>query len=131
MASLQSLQVLLVDDNQHMRAITSAILQSAGMKKVIEASDGQDCLDVLAGLDTLPDVITMDMVMPRMDGVTAISRIRANPDYAGIGLVMVSTQSQQIDINRATSAGVDDYVIKPFGPDQLVDAVRRVHESRR
>lgn len=122
--------VLVVDDTTSIRFLIRTNLELAGFE-VIEASDGQDCLDVLAGLETLPDVITMDMVMPRMDGVTAISRIRANPAYAGVGLVMVSTQSQQIDLNRAAAAGVDDYVIKPFDPDVLIEAVRRVHESRR
>lgn len=122
--------VLVVDDTTSIRFLIRTNLELAGFE-VIEASDGQDCLDVLAGLETLPDVVTMDMVMPRMDGVTAIARIRANPAYAGIGLVMVSTQSQQIDLNRAAAAGVDDYVIKPFDPDVLVEAVRRVQESRR
>ena len=122
--------VLVVDDTTSIRFLIRTNLELAGFE-VIEASDGQDCLDVLAGLEKLPDVITMDMVMPRMDGVTAISRIRANPAYAGVGLVMVSTQSQQIDLNRAAAAGVDDYVIKPFDPDVLIEAVRRVHESRR
>ena len=122
--------VLVVDDTTSIRFLIRTNLELAGFE-VIEASDGQDCLDVLASLETLPDVVTMDMVMPCMDGVTAIARIRANPAYAGIGLVMVSTQSQQIDLNRAAAAGVDDYVIKPFDPDVLVEAVRRVHESRR
>ena len=122
--------VLVVDDTPSIRFLIRTNLELAGFE-VTEASDGQDCLDVLAGLETLPDVITMDMVMPRMDGVTAIARVRANPRYAGIGLVMVSTQSQQIDMNRAAAAGVDEYVVKPFDPDVLVETVRRVHESRR
>ncbi len=122
--------VLVVDDTPSIRFLIRTNLELAGFE-VTEASDGQDCLDVLAGLETLPDVITMDMVMPRMDGVTAIARVRAIPRYAGIGLVMVSTQSQQIDMNRAAAAGVDEYVVKPFDPDVLVETVRRVHESRR
>lgn len=122
--------VLVVDDTPSIRFLIRTNLELAGFE-VTEASDGQDCLDILAAAETLPDVVTMDMVMPRMDGVTAITRIRANPDYAGIGLVMVSTQSQQIDMNRAAAAGVDEYVIKPFDPDVLVEAVCRVHESRR
>lgn len=121
--------VLVVDDTASIRFLIRTNLELAGFD-VIEAEDGQDCLDVLAGLETLPDVITMDMMMPRMDGVTAITRIRAEPRYAGIALVMVSTQSQQIDLNRAAAAGVHEYVIKPFDPDTLVSTVRRVHESR-
>ncbi|GAA3545744.1 hypothetical protein AFL01nite_24110 [Aeromicrobium flavum] len=122
--------VLVVDDTASIRFLIRTNLELAGFD-VIEADDGQDCLDVLAALETLPDVITMDMMMPRMDGVTAITRVRANPRYAGIGLVMVSTQSQQIDLNRAAAAGVDEYVTKPFDPDTLISTVRRVLESRR
>jgi len=122
--------VLVVDDTASIRFLIRTNLELAGFD-VIEAEDGQDCLDVLAGLESLPDVITMDMMMPRMDGVTAITRVRANPRFAGVGLVMVSTQSQQIDLNRAAAAGVDEYVTKPFDPDTLVATVRRVLESRR
>ncbi|MFH7323735.1 response regulator [Aeromicrobium sp. JJY06] len=121
--------VLVVDDTASIRFLIRTNLELAGFD-VIEAEDGQDCLDTLRDLETLPDVITMDMMMPRMDGVTAIMRIRSNQRYAGIGLVMVSTQSQQIDLNRAAAAGVDDYVTKPFDPDNLVETVRRVLQSR-
>ncbi len=121
--------VLVVDDTASIRFLIRTNLELAGFD-VIEAEDGQDCLDVLASLDKLPGLITMDMMMPRMDGVTAITRIRADARYAGVGLVMVSTQSQQIDLNRAAAAGVDDYVTKPFDPDTLVATVRRVLESR-
>nr|WP_154597172.1 response regulator [Aeromicrobium senzhongii] len=121
---------MVVDDTASIRFLIRTNLELAGFD-VIEAEDGQDCLDVLAGLETLPDVITMDMMMPRMDGVTAITRVRANPRFARVGLVMVSTQSQQIDLNRAAAAGVDEYVTKPFDPDTLVATVRRVLESRR
>lgn len=121
--------VLVVDDTASIRFLIRTNLELAGFD-VIEAEDGQDCLDVLRDLETLPDVITMDMMMPRMDGVTAITRIRSHERYSGIGLVMVSTQSQQIDLNRAAAAGVDDYVTKPFDPDNLVETVRRVLQSR-
>lgn len=121
--------VLVVDDTPSIRFLIRTNLELAGFA-VIEATDGQDSLDVLAGLEQLPDVITMDMVMPRMDGVTAITRIRAERRYDDVRLVMVSTQSQQIDINRASEAGVDEYVIKPFDPEVLVESVRRVLESR-
>ncbi|SKB09203.1 response regulator [Aeromicrobium choanae] len=121
--------VLVVDDTASIRFLIRTNLELAGFD-VIEAEDGQDCLDVLAALDELPGLITMDMMMPRMDGVTAITRIRSDSRYAGVGLVMVSTQSQQIDLNRAAAAGVDEYVTKPFDPDTLVATVHRVLESR-
>jgi len=122
--------VLIVDDTASIRFLIRTNLELAGFE-VIEAEDGQDCLDVLAGLETPPDVITMDMMMPRMDGLTAAARVRADARYAGVGIVMVSTQGQQADLNRAEAVGVDEYVIKPFEPDALVVTVRRVLDARR
>lgn len=122
--------VLVVDDTASIRFLIRTNLELAGYE-VIEAEDGQDCLDVLTGLSRLPDLITMDMMMPRMDGLSAVNRIRIQQRYADIGIVMVSTQGQQIDLNRAEAAGVDEYVIKPFAPDDLVAAVERVLQAHR
>lgn len=105
-------------------------LELAGID-VIEAEDGQDCLDILEELDQLPDLITIDMVMPRLDGISTIARIRAQERYNEIPVIMVSTQGQQIDLNRAKTAGADDYIIKPFDPDHLVNTVQNMFNSRR
>lgn len=122
--------VLVVDDTPSIRFLIRLNLELAGFT-VIEAADGQECLDVLTELTELPDAITIDMVMPRMDGVTAISRIRAEDRYADIPIIMVSTQGQQVDLNRADAAGVNAYVIKPFDPDHLVATVEKFVEQRR
>lgn len=122
--------VLVVDDTESIRFLIRMNLELAGFN-VIEAEDGQQCLDVLAELEELPDLVTIDMVMPRMDGITAIARIRADERYDKVPLLMVSTQSQQIDLSRAAEAGADDYLIKPFDPDQLVAAVEKMIGSRR
>lgn len=122
--------VLVVDDTASIRLLIRTNLEFAGYD-VVEAEDGQDCLDQLAALDQLPDVITMDMMMPRMDGITAVRRIRADPALREVIIVMVTTQAQQADINRATHAGADAYVTKPFDPDHLIATVDEAIANRR
>jgi len=118
-------RVLVVDDTPSIRFLIRTNLELAGFE-VEEAVDGVDCLDRLARAETLPDVITVDVMMPRLDGVATVSAIRANPVTRHIAVVMVSTQGHPADIQRGTRAGVDAYVTKPFDPDFLVLTVRDV-----
>ena len=118
-------RVLVVDDTPSIRFLIRTNLELAGFEGE-EAVDGVDCLDRLASATTLPDVITVDVMMPRLDGVATVSAIRANPVTRHIAVVMVSTQGHPADIQRGTRAGVDAYVTKPFDPDFLVLTVRDV-----
>lgn len=123
-------RILVVDDMPSIRFLIRTNFELAE-HEVFEAFDGQDCLDKLELLDPLPDVVTMDMMMPRMSGLTAVERIRRNPRTSHIVVVMVTTQGQQIDITRASGAGVDVYVTKPFDPDHLVATVEQSLKGRR
>jgi len=117
--------VLVVDDTASIRFLIRTNLELAGYE-VDEAVDGVDCLEILARLDVMPDVITVDVMMPRLDGVATVAAIRADPRTRAIAVVMVSTQGHPADIQRANQAGVDAYVTKPFDPDFLVLTVRDV-----
>ncbi len=121
--------VLVVDDTGSIRLLIRTNLELAGYE-VEESVDGESCLEHLAGLATLPDAITMDVMMPRLDGVSTAARIRKDSRYDGVAIVMVTTQNHPSDIARATEAGVDDYVLKPFDPDELVATVGRAIEAR-
>lgn len=123
-------RVLVVDDTASIRFLIRTNLELAGYD-VDEAVDGIDCLDRLKGLETMPDLITVDVMMPRLDGVSTVAAIRADARTRDIAVVMVSTQGQAADIQRATEAGVDAYVTKPFDPDHLVVTVGDVLESTR
>lgn len=116
-------KILVVDDTPSIRFLIRTNLELEGYI-VREAVDGQDCLDQVA--EAVPDLITIDVVMPRRDGVSTVTALRADPRTAGVPIVMVSTQGQQADIRRGTEAGVDAYVVKPFDPDELVAVVRRL-----
>ena len=121
--------MLVVDDAASIRLLIRTNLELAGFD-VEEAVDGVDCLAYLAETDELPDVITVDVMMPRQDGVATAAAIRSNPRTADIGVVMVTTQNLPSDVQRGLRAGVDAYVTKPFDPDDLIDTVNDVVARR-
>jgi CheY-like chemotaxis protein len=123
--------VLVVDDTPALRLLIRINLELDGFD-VSEAVDGMDALDQLALLsdDELPDLITFDVVMPRMDGFDAASAIRADPRFADVAVVMVTTQAGPADVFRAREIGVDAYVTKPFEPDELTATLRQVLADR-
>src|SRR4051794_14920417 len=116
-------RVLVVDDTASIRFLIRTNMELAGIE-VDEAVDGVDCLEFLTRAEVMPDAITVDVMMPRMDGVATVSATRANARTKDIAIVMVTTQGHPADIQRATQAGVDAYVTKPFDPDFLIVTVR-------
>jgi CheY-like chemotaxis protein len=120
--------VLVVDDTASVRELIRINLAIEGFE-VHTAVDGQEALDMAAGLQ--PDLITMDVMMPRLDGVAAATRLKADPATAHIPIVMVTARAQTADKERGRQAGVDAYVTKPFDPGELVETVRSLVDGRR
>ena len=116
-------RVLVVDDDDVIRQLITVNLELEGFE-VATATDGQDCLDKVGQVQ--PDVITLDIMMPRLDGWETASRLRADPATAGIKVVLLSARAQEADLARGTRIGVDAYLTKPFDPDELIDVVRRL-----
>ena len=116
-------RVLVVDDDDVIRQLIRINLELEGFE-VTSAVDGQDCLDKAAAVN--PVVITLDIMMPRMDGWETASRLRADPGTAGIKVVLLSARAQDADRQRGDRLGVDAYLTKPFDPDDLVETVRRL-----
>ena len=116
-------RVLVVDDDDVIRQLISVNLELEGFD-VVTAVDGQDCLDKVK--DVRPTVITLDIMMPRMDGWEAASQLRADPETAGIKVVLLSARAQEADLQRGDRIGVDAYLTKPFDPDELISTVRRL-----
>jgi len=116
-------RVLVVDDDDVIRQLISVNLELEGFE-VATAVDGQDCLEKVK--DVRPDVVTLDIMMPRLDGWEAASRLRADPDTADIKVVLLSARAQEADLERGSRIGVDAYLTKPFDPDELIDIVRRL-----
>ncbi len=116
-------RVLVVDDDDVIRQLITVNLELEGFD-VMTAVDGQDCLDKVKVV--MPDVITLDIMMPRLDGWEAASRLRADATTAGIKVVLLSARAQEADLQRGGRIGVDAYLTKPFDPDELIATVRRL-----
>ncbi|MEU6863756.1 response regulator [Streptomyces sp. NPDC046876] len=119
-------RVLVVDDNKVIRQLIKVNLELEGFE-VVTASDGAECLDVVH--DVAPDVITLDVVMPRLDGFGAAARLKADPRTRHLPVAIVSACTQY-EVEAGIEAGVDAFVAKPFEPAELVRVVRRLIERR-
>jgi two-component system chemotaxis response regulator CheY len=115
--------ILTVDDSRTMRDMLRLALMDAGFN-VIQAEDGIHGLEVLKG--ETPDVIITDINMPRMDGYGFMQGVRADPDYRAIPILVLTTESSPEKKMRARDAGATGWIVKPFDPGKLVDAVNRV-----
>jgi CheY-like chemotaxis protein len=116
-------RVLVVDDDEVIRQLIAVNLQLEGFE-VATAVDGQDCLEKVA--EVRPDVITLDVMMPRLDGWVTAVRLREDPGTAHIRVVMITARAQEHDVRRGHEIGVDAYVTKPFDPNQLIQTVRKL-----
>ena len=116
-------KVLVVDDDDVIRQLITVNLELEGFQ-VATAVDGHDCLDKVR--DVRPDVVTLDVMMPKLDGWEAASRLREDPETAGIKVVLLTARAQEADLQRGDRIGVDAYLTKPFDPDDLIATVRRL-----
>jgi two-component system chemotaxis response regulator CheY len=118
-----SLTVLTVDDSRTMREMLRMALTDAGYR-VVQAEDGVHGLEVLSG--EAPDVIVTDINMPRMDGFGFIEEVRGDPRHRATPILVLTTESDAEKKTRARMAGATGWIVKPFNPVKLVDAIRRV-----
>ena len=115
-------RVLVCDDAIFMRTMISDILSGAGYEVVGEAETGVQAIERYRELK--PDLVTMDIVMPDMGGIEAVREIvKANPDAK---ILMCSAMGQQALVVEAIQAGAKDFVVKPFQPARVLEAVQRV-----
>ncbi|MFC9295159.1 response regulator [Streptomyces sp. NPDC057011] len=119
-------RVLVVDDNKVIRQLIKVNLELEGFE-VVTANDGAECLDVVHRV--CPDVITLDVVMPRLDGFGAATQLRADPRTRDVPVAIVSACTQH-EVEAGIAAGVDAFVAKPFEPTELVRVVRRLIERK-
>ena len=118
------MRVLVVDDDEIIRQLITLNLELEGYE-VHSAADGAEALERARALR--PDVMTLDVMMPHLDGLAAAAALRSDPATAQIKVCVVSARAQEADRQRAASAfGVDAYLAKPFDPDDLLAVVRRL-----
>lgn len=118
-----SLTVLTVDDSRTMRDMLRLALQEAGFK-VRQAEDGLHGIEVLS--QERPHVIVTDINMPRMDGFGFIEAVRQDANYSTLPILVLTTESDAAKKARARAAGATGWIVKPFEPEKLVAAIRRV-----
>jgi DNA-binding response OmpR family regulator len=119
-------RVLVADDDRIVRRIVVAKLSGLGYE-VKEAEDGQEALDLIVGGE-VPDLLITDSLMPRMNGLELVRSIRSSPDGAlsVLPVIMLTSRQGEHDVIEGLETGLDDYVTKPFSPDELVARVRTV-----
>ncbi|MFJ6650349.1 response regulator [Streptomyces sp. NPDC091290] len=120
-------RVLVVDDNKVIRQLIRVNLELEGIE-VVTAADGAECLEVVH--QVRPDVITLDVVMPRLDGLRTAARLRGDSRTRDLPLAIISACTQY-EIESGLEVGVDAFLPKPFEPAELVSVVRRLLEGER
>jgi two-component system OmpR family response regulator len=113
-------RILIVDDDPHIRQLLAFALEKAGFA-TCEASDGEAALAIAAG--TAPDMVVLDINMPRMDGLEVCRRLRVEGD---LPILFLSSRDDEIDRVLGIELGADDYVVKPFSPREVVARVQAI-----
>jgi len=122
-----SYNVLVVDDDPDVRRLVEMKLKIQGIQPSL-AVDGQDALEKLDGAPF--DLVILDIMMPRLDGIEACRELRRRPAYGSVPVLMLTARAQIADIERGFDAGATDYMVKPFSPRELSDRVLGLLDQR-
>lgn len=115
-------KILLVDDAAFMRMMVKETLTKAGYTDLYEAADGMQAVETYN--DIKPDLVLMDITMPEMDGIAALKSIKSSDP--GATVIMCSAMGQQAMVIESIQAGAKDFIVKPFQPDRVIEAVKKV-----
>ena len=115
--------IMTVDDSASVRLMVNFTLRELGYE-ILEAENGKEALKKLEKKKI--HMMITDINMPEMDGISLVKKMRANPDYKFIPIIMLTTESQIEKKNEGKKAGATGWIVKPFKPDQLVAVVKRV-----
>lgn len=115
-------RVLITDDAMFMRVTLKNILTKGGYEIVGEATNGKESIDMYQ--QTKPDLVTMDITMPEMDGISALREIKKNDPNATV--IMCTAMGQKTMVMEAVAAGAKDFIVKPFQPEKVIEAVQKL-----
>lgn len=119
-------RILIVEDEPDVLLLLENRVRGAG-HDVQSASDGERGLEL--ALAESPDLIILDWMMPKLDGIEVLERLRADEVGGGIKVLMLTARSQQNDVDRAFAAGANDYIVKPFSSRELVERIATLLEA--
>ncbi len=125
--NLATLKVMIVDDSNTIRRTAETILSKAGCE-VVTAIDGFDSLAKI--VDLVPDVIFVDIMMPRLDGYQTCALIKNNNEFKHTPVIMLSSKDGLFDKAKGRIVGADEYLTKPFSKNELLDVLERVVANR-
>ena len=121
------MHALIVDDSRAMRHILRKIVEPLGFQ-IAEAGHGKEGLERLNDQPNT-ELVLVDWNMPEMNGFEFVQAVRANPNFEGMKLVMVTTETEPAKMARALMAGVDEFLMKPFTPEMLLDKLQLIGVS--
>lgn len=124
--NFQGLKVMIIDDSKTIRRTAETLLSKAGCQ-VLTAMDGFEALAKI--VDDEPDVIFVDIMMPRLDGYQTCALIKNNPRFRQTPVIMLSSKDGLFDKARGRIVGSEQYLTKPFTRDELIDAIKK-HTTR-
>jgi len=116
-------KILIAEDERDIRDLIAFTLRFAGYE-VFTAGNGEEAVEMTSKVN--PDLILMDVRMPRMTGYEACRAIKSNVDVKDIPVVFLSAKGQESEIQQGLDAGAEDYLLKPFAPDQLTTRVKAI-----
>lgn len=119
-------RILVVDDERHIVRLVQVNLERAGYE-ILTAYDGVEALEKVKTEN--PDMVVLDVMMPRMDGFEVLKNLQADPRYQNIPVIMLTAKAQDADIFKGWSSGVSSYLTKPFNPRELLVFVERIFQS--
>jgi CheY-like chemotaxis protein len=115
--------ILIAEDERDIRDLVTFSLRFGGFE-VVEAANGQEAVDTAR--QAMPDLILMDVRMPRMTGYEACKQLKSTEDTKHIPVIFLSAKGQEQEIQQGLEAGAEDYILKPFAVEDLVNMVRKV-----
>jgi CheY-like chemotaxis protein len=124
MARIMGKRVLVVDDDRVIQQLLEVNLELEGYEVVATASDGREALEKIAELT--PDLVILDVMMPKMDGIEVCRHLKRDPKTADIPVVLLSARAQDLDVREGLEVGANAYLTKPFDPIELLDVVGRL-----
>jgi two-component system alkaline phosphatase synthesis response regulator PhoP len=116
-------KILIAEDERDIRELVSLTLQFGGFT-VVQAANGAEAVE--QAQKALPDLVLLDVRMPKMTGYEACRRIKSMPELRDIPVVFLSAKGQESEIQTGLEAGAEEYILKPFAPDELVKQVQAV-----
>ena len=116
-------RILIVDDEPNIVLSVEFLMKREGYD-VITAGDGQAALEILS--ETKPDLMILDVMMPRKNGFEVCDEVRADPDLSGLPILMLSAKGREAEVKKGLSLGADAYITKPFSTHELVAKVNEL-----